>query len=196
LSRLRRPTEEEITKHLASADHPFSYAEVGSTKGVGPSLPSPLATTYDIDRHEFRLGTGRKLFENAREALIAWRHFEIPWLELYGASTTAKTGQVVATLVSVAGLWFFNPCRVVYTEAQAQSGNMVAFAYGTLQGHVECGEERFQVSFDPASEAVTYEILAFSRPAVLLSKLGYPIVRVLQKRFAKSSAAALARAAA
>ena len=74
--------------------------------------------------------------------------------------------------------------------------NVVAFAYGTLPGHVERGEERFQVSFNPASGEVKYEISAFSRPAVLLSKLGYPFVRRLQERFAESSAQALARAAA
>jgi uncharacterized protein (UPF0548 family) len=70
------------------------------------------------------------------------------------------------------------------------------FAYGTLPGHVESGEERFRVSLDPASDRVVYQIAAFSRPAVLLSKLGYPLARRIQKRFATSSAEALARAAA
>jgi len=126
---------------------------------------------------------------------MAWRHFEIPWLELHGASSPATPGQVVASLVSFAGLWFLNPCRVVYTEFPPGPVNVVAFAYGTLQGHVECGEERFQVSFDPSTGEVKYEITAFSRPAVLLSKLGYPFARRLQKRFAESSAKALTRAA-
>ena len=72
----------------------------------------------------------------------------------------------------------------------------MAYAYGTLGGHAECGEERFRVSIDPTSEQVLYEIAAFSRPALLLSKLGYPFARRLQKRFALSSAHALARAAA
>ena len=72
----------------------------------------------------------------------------------------------------------------------------MAFAYGTLGGHAESGEERFRVPLDPPSERVVYEIAAFSRPAVLLSKLGYPLARRLQKRFAASSAQALARAAA
>ena len=102
---------------------------------------------------------------------------------------------MVATLVSVGGLWFFNPCRVVYTEFPAGTADVAAFAYGTLQGHAECGEERFQVSFDPTTGEVKYEIFAFSRPATVLSKLGYPFARRLQRRFAESSATALARAA-
>jgi uncharacterized protein (UPF0548 family) len=95
----------------------------------------------------------------------------------------------------VAGLWFLNPCRVVYSELSPDR-NSASFAYGTLRGHAECGEERFRVSFDPATEQVQYEIAAFSRPAIALSKLGYPLARRLQQRFAASSAQALARAVA
>ncbi len=123
---------------------------------------------------------------------MAWRHFEIPWLELHGAATPVSDGQLVATLVSVARLWFLNPCKVVYT---AQSEDYAEFAYGTLDGHPEQGEERFRVRFDPATQAVTYEIDAFSRPAILLSRIGAPFARRLQRRFARASATALARAA-
>ena len=88
-----------------------------------------------------------------------------------------------------------NPCRVVFCELSGDS-NRAAFAYGTLRGHAERGEERFAVRFDPASNEVLYSIAAFSRPASLFSKLGYPFARSLQKRFAVSSADALARAVA
>ncbi|MCB0032381.1 MAG: DUF1990 family protein [Anaerolineales bacterium] len=62
-----------------------------------------------------------------------------------------------------------------------QNLTLVAFAYGALTGHVESGEERFAIHFDPTTEKVTYEIIAFSRPAVLLTKLGYPWVRRIQQ---------------
>ena len=157
--------------------------------------PCVFASTYDLDHHQFRLGTGRDLFERARAALGAWRHFEVPWIEFHGAAAPVEPGQVVATLARVAGVWFLNPCRVVYSELLPDPCNVAAFAYGTLRGHSECGEERFTVSFDPASEEVRYEIAAFSRPAIVLSKLGYPLARRIQRRFAVSSAQALARAA-
>ncbi len=127
---------------------------------------------------------------------MAWRHFEIPWLELHGATSPVMSGQAVATLVRVASFWFLNPCRVVYTELPPEASNVAAFAYGTLPGHAECGEERFSVSFHPVTQEVRYELFAFSRPAVVLSRLGYPLARRLQSRFAVCSAEALARAVA
>jgi uncharacterized protein (UPF0548 family) len=155
-----------------------------------------LSARYDVDRHEFSLGAGRERFERARAALFAWRHFEIPWVELHGASTSAHAGQAVATLVSVAGLRFLNPCQVVYTENSDASSDCAAFAYGTLPGHVESGEERFEVSHDPATGEVKYRILAFSRPGILLTRLGYPATRLFQRRFARGSGDALRRASA
>jgi uncharacterized protein (UPF0548 family) len=192
LIRLLRPTTSEISPRLASLDAPLSYPEVGATANLA-SLGA-LAVEYDVDRHQFALGTGRELFERARSALFAWRQFEIPWLQLHGAEASPHPGQVVATLTRVAGVWFLNPCRVVYTEGESAVSREAAFAYGTIAGHVESGEERFAVRFDPATAEVTYEVLAFSRPAVLLTALTKHWVRRLQRRFATSSADALARA--
>jgi uncharacterized protein (UPF0548 family) len=68
------------------------------------------------------------------------------------------------------------------------------FAYGTLPGHAESGEERFSIEWDQNTNQVSYDILAFSRPNYLLARLGYPMVRRAQKRFARESAAAMLRA--
>ena len=191
---LRRPSAREISQALESSQ-PFTYPEVGATARLeSPGVRESLAARYDIDRHEFTLGTGRAVFERARAALVAWRQFEIPWLQFHGSGAVALD-QVVATVVSGAGLWLLNPCRVVYVSAPSDPTSF-AYAYGTLRGHAECGEERFQVSLDPTSGQVLYGISAFSRPAILLSKVGYPLARRVQKRFAMSSAEALARAAA
>jgi uncharacterized protein (UPF0548 family) len=70
------------------------------------------------------------------------------------------------------------------------------FAYGTLPGHAESGEERFTVEWHEADAAVWYDILAFSRPQHFLARLGYPFARRLQRRFAKDSVAAMLRAVA
>ena len=191
--RLRRPSDAVIAAHLSRPDEPFSYPEVAATAELGSPLPASLAARYDVDHHRFSLGSGRPLFERARAGLVAWRHFDIPWLELHGATTRVEAGGVVATLVGLAGIWFLNPCRVVYTELPDPS-NRVAFAYGTLRGHAECGEERFTLAFDPTSSEVSYEIAAFSRPAILVSRLAYPLARRLQRRFAAASARALLRA--
>ena len=108
----------------------------------------------------------------------------------------ACAGQVVATVVSIGGIWFLNPCRVVYSELGCGASATRAFAYGTLPGHSESGEERFSVFIHPETGDVYYEILAFSQPGSLLVRLGYPYARRLQARFAESSAAALGSASA
>jgi uncharacterized protein (UPF0548 family) len=191
LIRLRRPTEPDIGS-LRGSVRALTYPEVGATaKLESVAIRAALASRYDLDHHEFRLGVGRALFERARSALLAWRHFAVPWVDFHGPDFVA-TGQVVATAVCVAGLWFVNPCRVVYVEPP--DGNCAAYAYGTLPGHAESGEERFQVSLVPVSEAVVYELFAFSRPAILASRIAYPLARRIQRRFAVSSARALARA--
>jgi uncharacterized protein (UPF0548 family) len=188
----RRPSALDVDAALG-ASHEHSYPEVGASAQLGtPALHARLAPRYAVDVYEFPLGTGRAVFERAREALAEWRHFEIPWLELHRDGPVAR-GQVVATLTRVAGVWFLNPCRVVYAEL-APGGSEAAFAYGTLRGHVVAGEERFRVSLDPASGAVTYQIAAFSRPAAWLTQLGRPWLRRVQRRFAAASAKALARA--
>jgi len=190
---MRRPSSREIAELLAAERLEFSHPEVGSTARLDAAgVRESLSARYRIDRYEFSLGRGRSLFERAAAALLSWRHFEIPWLELHRSGPVAP-GQVVATLVRVSGLWFLNPCRVVYVEPP-RDRDVAAFAYGTLRGHVVCGEERFQVSCDRAHEEVVYTITAVSRPAIALTRLGLPLVRRIQRRFVRSSTEALARA--
>jgi len=195
LLRLRCPSDREVEALLGAACAPLSYPEVGATARLdSPAVRKSLGARYDLDRHEFTMGSGPALFDRARSALMAWRHFAIPWLDFRGPDRV-EPDQVVATLLQVAGLWFVNPCRVIYADARPDQG-LVAYAYGTLPGHAESGEERFSVSLDPATREVRYQIAAFSRPALLLSRLAYPLARRIQRRFAMSSAQALARAVA
>lgn len=68
------------------------------------------------------------------------------------------------------------PCRVVWTIDEP---NRKGFAYGTLPGHPERGEEAFVVELrDDASVWLT--IRAFSRPSSPLFWAGYPLVRLMQ----------------
>jgi uncharacterized protein (UPF0548 family) len=75
----------------------------------------------------------------------------------------------------------------VIDEGQAQRTRF-GFAYGTLPDHVERGEERFTVEWR-ADDSVWYDIYAFSRPKHPLARLGFPITRMLQKRFVRDSLA-------
>ncbi len=69
------------------------------------------------------------------------------------------------------------PCRVAYVvDEPGQRG----FAYGTLPGHPESGEERFVLK-QHRDGTITIEITAFSRPASRLASLGGPVARRVQQ---------------
>jgi uncharacterized protein (UPF0548 family) len=63
-----------------------------------------------------------------------------------------------------------------------------------LAEHAESGEERFTVEWNREDDSVWYDILAFYRPRQMLARLGYPLSRLLQKRFAEGSKAAMLEA--
>lgn len=90
---------------------------------------------------------------------------------------------VVSAVVVVRMMGFLHaPCRVVYVIDEP---DVRGFAYGTLPGHPESGEERFAVRHDPATSAVYAEVAAFSRPATWWSKAGGPLVSITQRIVAK-----------
>ena len=98
--------------------------------------------------------------------------------------TTLALDQVVAVEVHTLGLWSLNLSRIVQIiDTPTQFG----FAYATTPLHVEQGEERFLLDFDPETESVTYLLEAISRPQNIFAKLGYPVTRAMQHRFARES---------
>ena len=87
-----------------------------------------------------------------------------------------------------------NACRMVYVVDESGPIRRFGFACGTLPGHVESGEERFLVEWHRDTDRVWYDILAFSRPNHLLTRLGYPLIRRSQRRFARDSAVSMVSA--
>src|SRR4029079_3362524 len=92
------------------------------------------------------------------------------------------------------GLWTLSVCRLVYVIEEDGPTKRYGFAYGTLPEHVAAGEERLRVEWDRADDSVHFDILAFSQPNQLLTRLGYPAMRIAQKRFAADSKRAMGRA--
>jgi len=128
------------------------------------------------------------------EAICGWQMFNMPWLRLYWPTTPIEVGANVAVLVHHFGFYSLNPCRIVYVVNEDGPITRFGFAYGTLAEHAERGEERFTVEWDRSEGSVWYAILAFSRPQKTLAKLGYPLSRMLQRRFAEASQAAMLEA--
>jgi len=109
--------------------------------------------------------------------------FPSSWVKIYPKRPLIESGQVVSVLFRLFGIWWFNSCRIIYT---LDNNRQYGFAYGTLQGHVERGEECFQVYLDE-QEQVWYQIDAFSTPGVWLTRLSYPLPRLFQRRFVRHS---------
>ena len=181
---LTKPDPEQILRFLKERESDkFSYSEVGATRGTPPA-------NYNIDHNRQLLGKGREDFEKAKNAIRHWKMFEIPGLSLFYPNTPVESGRDVALLARHLGFWSLSSCRIAYVIDEE---NRFGFAYGTLTEHVETGEERFTVEFDPESGEVWYDILAFSLPGNILVWLGYPYSRYRQKRFAMESKAAMLR---
>ncbi len=178
---VRRPSADFIRQFVANQSSlPFSYSDVGSTATQPPA-------GYRVDHNRVQLGIGAETYQRAISALRQWREFDIGWVGIVPQETVLAEGAVVAVEASAFGLWSLNAARVVYmVDDQDDAKTRFGFAYGTLPDHVEEGEERFTVELH-ADGSVWYDIYAFSRPQHRLAQMGLPLVRMLQKRFAKDS---------
>lgn len=182
---LRQPSSETIQRFISSQrDLPFSYPEVGATAGELPS-------GYTVDRNRIRLGEGKETYERAVAALKLWKQSDLGWVRIVPPETPIVVGAVVTILTRHFGFWSLNACRVVYLIDEDGPARKTGFGYGTLSSHVERGEERFTIEWRRDDNSVWYHILAFSRPNQLLVKLGFPLARKLQKRFARDSLAVM-----
>jgi len=183
----RRPSGAVIDRFLqASRPLPLSYGVPGLVKE-----PSALR---GVDEQVVSIGNGLADFARARAALSTWRQFAIGWVELFPVGAAALPGTVVAVRIRHLGFWSLNGCRVVYSVGGGDGGTRFGYAYGTLPNHAESGEELFEVFVDPRSSDVMYRIRARSWPQAPLAYLAQPIVRSLQARFRRDSAAAMAAA--
>ncbi|WP_165069237.1 DUF1990 family protein [Paludisphaera rhizosphaerae] len=186
-----KPSAETVQKFLeGQANLDFTYNPVGATAD-----PAPPAD-YGLNHTRQQIGTGREAFERAREALRRWDQFRIGWAEIQPEHAPIREGEVVAIVAHRLGFWWLNACRVVYVIDEDAPGADFArfgFAYGTLPDHVGSGEERFLVDWDAETDAVWYDIEAYSRPHLILTRLGYPYMRWSQRAFGRESAAAMLR---
>jgi uncharacterized protein (UPF0548 family) len=145
----------------------LTYPEVGATAGELPA-------GYHHVCAEARIGSGRDRFKAAADAVLRWDMQRAGGLRLQTTTDRAEPGtDVLGRLGPI-----LVPCRVV---CLVDEPDRRGFAYGTLPGHPESGEERFCVRHDPATDAVYAEITAFSRPALWWSRAGRPIMTLAQK---------------
>ena len=186
---LTKPSRERIQGVIdASQDAPFNYAEVGLSLG-----PTPAG--YVANHGRVRLGQGEATFNKAVEALRNWKMFDLDWVSLCWPESEIEVGTTVATLARHFGFWSLHPARIVFLiDDDDRQARRSGFAYGALQGHGERGEESFIIERLHADDSVWYDLRSFSRPAQALTTLGFPIARMLQRRFARESTQVMLKA--
>lgn len=182
---LSKPSANQIQEFIETQRNlPFSYSQVGATQGVAP-------LRFNVDHNRRKIGEGEEAYERAVAGLKSWKQFDLGWVQIVTPHVPVEIGNTVAVQAKSFGFWSLNACRIVYLigDDTVMKGKF-GFAYGTLPDHVECGEERFTIEWH-ADGSVWYDIYAFSRPRHPLARLGFPVTRRLQKRFAMDSLATM-----
>lgn len=154
----------------------FSYPDVGATRS-----PDDLPVGYVHLRHRTRIGHGRDVFEAAGAAVTTWRMHRASGARVHADAVRAAPGVRLKVAIGAGPLEFGVPCEVVWTAYEEQR---IGFAYGTLTGHPECGEESFVVDLRPDG-SVWFTVTAFSRPARWYTRMAGPLVPVLQRWYAR-----------
>lgn len=161
-------------------DLPLTYTEVGATGGTMPD-------GYRHVRVERVIGHGPDVFARAADALLAGEVQRRAGARIRLDPAPIRLGTEVRMLLRVGPLAFRAPARVVWAK---RTDTRCGFAYGTLPGHPERGEERFALELT-ASGAVVFRITAFSKPGRWFTRLGAPLARLVQARKTRRYLAAL-----
>jgi uncharacterized protein (UPF0548 family) len=178
---LSSPTDEEIRALLrARAEAPFTYKDVGVTRDELSVAPSG----FKLDRYGTELGRGQEVFERAREVLGKIGNYPPSFTRVVRLTDVIEPGMMFATVASHFGFVSVHPCRMIFVE---QNEHRLAFGFGTLRGHAESGEERFEVSI--REDVVRYDVQAFSRPDGWVARIGAPVNRAFQLRFQRETKA-------
>jgi uncharacterized protein (UPF0548 family) len=105
------------------------------------------------------------------------------------ADTPLIVNETLLVLLRAGAFHVVAPCRIVYVIDEPKQ---FGFAYGTLPGHPEQGEESFVITATAAGE-VRFDVTALSRPSETLAKLVSPVARVIQRRVTNAYLAGLQR---
>jgi uncharacterized protein (UPF0548 family) len=160
---------------------PLTYSWVGATTQV--PVPQNARVWSRL------LGTGSATFDLAVHSVRTWRVHRGAGLHVRASSPTADLGSVVELRWGPA---IRVPCRVVTVlDEEHRQG----FAYGTLPGHPERGEEAFVV--ERADDGtVRFHVVACAQPARWYARLAPAVARGMQSmivgRYLRAAAEATA----
>jgi uncharacterized protein (UPF0548 family) len=170
----------------------FAIAEAQSELEVtysptAATLTGSLPSGYHHDRYETMLGDAPGTFQRACDGLRGWQAHIGAGLHVEPRNAPS-VGLTVVVAIRLGPITAIAPCRIV---AVVDELHRFGFAYGTLPGHPESGEEAFTI--DDTGQGVVFQIVAFSRPAAPLARLGAPVSRRIQIATTRHYLDALAR---
>ncbi len=138
----------------------------------GLTLDGPLPEGYQHLEVERRLGAGDAAYRSASEALMTYAPQRGLRLRPQATAARAAVGVDVLSRLVVLGV----PCRIVWT---VESADRTGFGYGTLEGHIESGEEGFLV--ERRGDDVYAVVRAYTRHGGWLTRIGGPLTWRLQR---------------
>ena len=172
LIRLGRPGRATLDELLARAEaSSLTYDHVGST------LPSSEGTVRPVRTEHLDLGVGPQDFDAAVAGLRAWACHRGLGAAVHPADAPLEVGTSLLVVLHLGPVSIVVPDRIV---AVVEEPRRFGFAYGTLQGHQERGEESFLVEHLD-DDRVVATIGLDARAATTAARLAAPAVGWFQR---------------
>ncbi len=187
-----RPSPALLAKELDAATmRAVTYDHVGST--IEPER-WPLRTNHS---RSITIGHGQAMFEAACEGLRRWECHRGIGAFVVPDSAPLTLGTTLLVTLRLGPVSIIVPDRIVAvvdvtTQSAEGTHRTFGFAYGTIEGHQERGEESYLVEID-AQGVVTATIRVDASAATWAAKLVSPAVIAFQHAAVNRYLGALAR---
>ena len=162
----------------------LTYEPVGMSLGW-----RPVPDGYRDVQHERAVGQGEDAYRKVGYALMHWEIHRKAGFQVSAQHSAVRPDERVGLVMPFLGV--LGVTAICKTVAVVAEGDTTGFAYGTLPGHPQEGEESFLLSHRP-DDSVVLTIRAVSKPASALIKLAGPLAHAKQAGAAKKFLAAAA----
>lgn len=152
-----------------------NYVEIGMTE------QARIPAGYSALKLREPVGHGLEAFESLSEGILSWKLHERSGLRTRPDTPRVQLGSLVQLGFGLGPARINAPCRVVrLINAETATEMRSGFAYGTLDGHPETGEESFAAVLG-ADGTVYLEIVAGSRHSTWFYRLLAPVSAAVQR---------------
>ena len=135
------------------------------------------ATDRRVHREHLVLGRGERCFGDAVAGLRAWACHDGIRATVHPRDAALEVGETVLIVLPAGPFAIVVPDRIV---AVVDEADRFGFAYGTLDGHQERGEESFLIRHHD-DDTVVATIAVDAGPATTAARLAAPLVLVFQR---------------